>query len=223
MGFTSHLRVADPRQVTFLASPKKSYQKKSDPDGTKSLRAYAFLEKCGGVPDSTSLLKVHRARSLARPFGLLGQRLRRGRAIRGPTAKPRWLYASPRRRASTEERPEVEPEGAQQNGFGACASGAGCSAQCPRRTRFRQWAQVAGMNSVALGAMPPSPRKPPREPAATVQDLPRQRHLRRGVSLLYKKKKAKTFVPNIFTYSDYQDKKCIEMFIKAREFLKLKK
>ena len=42
------------------------------------------------------------------------------------------------------------------------------------------------------------------------------------VTLLYKEKD-KTFVPNIFTYSDYQDKKCIEMFIKAREFLKLKK
>ena len=42
------------------------------------------------------------------------------------------------------------------------------------------------------------------------------------VTLLYREKD-KTFVPNIFTYSDYQDKKCIEMFIKAREFLKLKK
>ena len=42
------------------------------------------------------------------------------------------------------------------------------------------------------------------------------------VSLLYKEKD-KTFVPNIFTYSDYQEKNCIEMFIKAREFLKLKK
>ena len=42
------------------------------------------------------------------------------------------------------------------------------------------------------------------------------------VSLLYREKD-KTFVPNIFTYSDYQDKKCIEMFVKAREFLKLKK
>ena len=42
------------------------------------------------------------------------------------------------------------------------------------------------------------------------------------VSLLYREKD-KAFVPNIFTYSDYQDKKCIEMFVKAREFLKLKK
>ncbi|MDP3048421.1 MAG: DUF4416 family protein, partial [Thermodesulfovibrionales bacterium] len=41
------------------------------------------------------------------------------------------------------------------------------------------------------------------------------------VSLLYREKD-KAFVPNIFTYSDYQDKKCIEMFVKAREFLKLK-
>ncbi|MDP3049220.1 MAG: DUF4416 family protein [Thermodesulfovibrionales bacterium] len=42
------------------------------------------------------------------------------------------------------------------------------------------------------------------------------------VSLLYKEKN-RTFIPHIFTYPDYQDKKCIEMFIKAREFLKLKK
>ncbi|MDO8747093.1 MAG: DUF4416 family protein [Thermodesulfovibrionales bacterium] len=42
------------------------------------------------------------------------------------------------------------------------------------------------------------------------------------VSLLYREKD-KAFVPNIFTYSDYQDKKCIEMFVKAREFLKLNK
>lgn len=42
------------------------------------------------------------------------------------------------------------------------------------------------------------------------------------VSLLYKEKD-KTYMPHIFTYPDYQDKKCIEMFIKAREFLKLKK
>lgn len=42
------------------------------------------------------------------------------------------------------------------------------------------------------------------------------------VSLLYKEKD-RTFIPHIFTYTDYQDKKCIEMFIKAREFLKLKK
>jgi hypothetical protein len=41
------------------------------------------------------------------------------------------------------------------------------------------------------------------------------------VSLLYKEKD-RTFIPHIFTYSDYQDKKCIEMFIKAREFLKRK-
>ena len=39
------------------------------------------------------------------------------------------------------------------------------------------------------------------------------------VSLLYKEK-SRTFMPNIFTYPDYQDKQCIEMFIKAREFLK---
>lgn len=42
------------------------------------------------------------------------------------------------------------------------------------------------------------------------------------VSLLYKEKDM-TFIPHIFTYPDYQDKKCIDMFIKAREFLKLKK
>lgn len=42
------------------------------------------------------------------------------------------------------------------------------------------------------------------------------------VSLLYKEKD-RTFIPHTFTYPDYQDKKCIEMFIKAREFLKLKK
>lgn len=42
------------------------------------------------------------------------------------------------------------------------------------------------------------------------------------VTLLYREKD-KTFVPNIFTYSDYQEKKCIEMFVKAREYLKLKK
>ncbi len=42
------------------------------------------------------------------------------------------------------------------------------------------------------------------------------------VSLLYREKE-KTFVPNIFTYSDYQEKNCIDMFLKAREFLKLEK
>ncbi|RJQ40634.1 MAG: DUF4416 family protein [Nitrospiraceae bacterium] len=39
------------------------------------------------------------------------------------------------------------------------------------------------------------------------------------VSLLYREKD-KTFAPNIFTYSDYQEKNCIEMFLKAREMLK---
>ena len=33
----------------------------------------------------------------------------------------------------------------------------GGSAQCPRRTLFRQWAQIAAMSDVTLGAMPPSP------------------------------------------------------------------
>ncbi|KAF0145314.1 MAG: hypothetical protein FD156_1145 [Nitrospirae bacterium] len=42
------------------------------------------------------------------------------------------------------------------------------------------------------------------------------------VSLLYREKD-RTFVPNIFTYSDYQEKNCIDMFLKARGFLKLKK
>jgi hypothetical protein len=42
------------------------------------------------------------------------------------------------------------------------------------------------------------------------------------VSLMYKEKN-KTFIPHIFTYPDYRDKNCIEMFLKAREFLKLKK
>ena len=42
------------------------------------------------------------------------------------------------------------------------------SAQCPRRTRFRQWAHIAAMSNVSLGAMPPSPKNAaPREPAAT--------------------------------------------------------
>ncbi|MDI6744632.1 MAG: DUF4416 family protein [Thermodesulfovibrionales bacterium] len=39
------------------------------------------------------------------------------------------------------------------------------------------------------------------------------------VTLLYKEKD-KTFAPNIFTYSDYHEKNCIEMFLKAREILK---
>ena len=39
------------------------------------------------------------------------------------------------------------------------------------------------------------------------------------VSLLYKEKD-RTFIPHLFTYTDYQDKKCIEMFLKAREILK---
>ncbi|MDO9287396.1 MAG: DUF4416 family protein [Thermodesulfovibrionales bacterium] len=42
------------------------------------------------------------------------------------------------------------------------------------------------------------------------------------VSLLYREKD-RTFIPHIFTYQDYLDKNCIDMFIKAREFLKLKK
>ncbi|MEK7816059.1 MAG: SDR family NAD(P)-dependent oxidoreductase [Pseudomonadota bacterium] len=33
------------------------------------------------------------------------------------------------------------------------------SAQCPRRMLFRQWAQVAAMSNVTLGAMPPSPKE----------------------------------------------------------------
>jgi len=32
--------------------------------------------------------------------------------------------------------------------------------------------------------------------------------------------KDKTFVPHLFTYSDYMEKNCIEMFIKARGMLK---
>jgi hypothetical protein len=42
------------------------------------------------------------------------------------------------------------------------------------------------------------------------------------ISLLYKEKD-RTFIPHIFTYADYLDKNCIDMFIKAREFLNLKK
>lgn len=41
------------------------------------------------------------------------------------------------------------------------------------------------------------------------------------VSLLYREKE-KTFVPNIFTYQDYQDKPSIEVFLKARKLLKNK-
>ena len=45
---------------------------------------------------------------------------------------------------------------------------AGRSAQCPRRTLFRQWAQAAGMNDVTLGAYAAvSEKAAPREPAAT--------------------------------------------------------
>ncbi len=36
---------------------------------------------------------------------------------------------------------------------------AGRSAQCPRRTLFRQWAHVAAMSEVTMGAMPPSPKE----------------------------------------------------------------
>ena len=44
----------------------------------------------------------------------------------------------------------------------------GCSAQCPRRTLFRQWAQAAGMSDVTLGANAAvSESAAPREPAAT--------------------------------------------------------
>ena len=61
---------------------------------------------------------------------------------------------------------------------------------------------------------------------ATTKGYSHRNYLGKGiygeVSLLYREKD-KAFVPNIFTYSDYQDKKCIEMFVKAREFLKLKK
>lgn len=39
------------------------------------------------------------------------------------------------------------------------------------------------------------------------------------VTLIYKDK---TFAPYVFTYPDYQEKRCIEMFLKAREFLKSK-
>jgi len=41
------------------------------------------------------------------------------------------------------------------------------------------------------------------------------------VTLLYKVKD-KTFAPNVFTYSDYQEKNCIEIFLKARKLLKEK-
>src|SRR3989338_5230921 len=33
------------------------------------------------------------------------------------------------------------------------------SAQCPRRTLLRQWAHLAAMSDVTLGAMPPSPKE----------------------------------------------------------------
>jgi hypothetical protein len=35
----------------------------------------------------------------------------------------------------------------------------GCSAQCPRRTLFRQWAHSRRKEHVSLGAMPPSPKE----------------------------------------------------------------
>lgn len=59
---------------------------------------------------------------------------------------------------------------------------------------------------------------------ATTKNYSHRIYLGKGiygeVTLLYKDK---TFVPHIFTYPDYQDKKCIDMFIKAREFLTPKK
>src|SRR3989338_2050915 len=33
------------------------------------------------------------------------------------------------------------------------------SAQCPRRTLLRQWAHLAAMSDVTLGALPPSPKE----------------------------------------------------------------
>src|SRR3989344_7309575 len=74
----------------------------------------------------------------------------------------------PRRLASVEDRPKSSPKGCARDRARAHPA-QGCSAQCPRRTLLRQWAQAAGMNSVALGAMPPSTKAlSPREPAATV-------------------------------------------------------
>ncbi len=56
---------------------------------------------------------------------------------------------------------------------------------------------------------------------ATTKNYSHRIYLGKGiygeVTLLYKDK---TFVPNIFTYPDYQEQSCIEMFLKAREFFK---
>lgn len=57
---------------------------------------------------------------------------------------------------------------------------------------------------------------------ATTKNYSHRIYLGKGiygeVTLIYKDK---TFIPHIFTYPDYQDKDCIDMFIKARELLLL--
>ncbi|MBI4691586.1 MAG: DUF4416 family protein [Nitrospirae bacterium] len=56
---------------------------------------------------------------------------------------------------------------------------------------------------------------------ATTKNYSHRIYLGKGiygeVTLIYK---GKTFVPHIFTYADYRDKNCIEMFLNAREKLK---
>ncbi len=56
---------------------------------------------------------------------------------------------------------------------------------------------------------------------ATTKNYSHRIYLGKGiygeVTLIYKDK---TFIPHIFTYTDYQDKNCIEMFINARTLLK---
>jgi len=56
---------------------------------------------------------------------------------------------------------------------------------------------------------------------ATTKNYSHRIYLGKGiygeVTLVYKDK---TFIPHIFTYPDYQEKNCIEMFMKAREMLK---
>ena len=42
--------------------------------------------------------------------------------------------------------------------YGDCLYCQMLSAQCPRRTLLRQWAQIAAMSDVTLSAMPPSPK-----------------------------------------------------------------
>ncbi|MBI4684053.1 MAG: DUF4416 family protein [Nitrospirae bacterium] len=55
---------------------------------------------------------------------------------------------------------------------------------------------------------------------ATTKNYSHRIYLGKGiygeVTLIYKNK---NFAPHIFTYPDYKDKKCIEMFLKARELL----